>query len=183
MSPVPCCWSAFLMHDGCTPTSAAQSEVSCFGSPMPSQFLLIAFLRLTILVDRLSDPALSSARCAAFARSEVGETLIWIAAPQLILCPLAGLDAAPVGRDGWSRSIGFIFISVACLMVAYNLTPIWGSYQFLPSHAAAGARAELCAVGRHLLRHPAPEAPGCADVRRACCRRRGSWAARSARRS
>ena len=30
-------------------------------------------------------------------------------------------------------SIGFIFISVACLMVAYNLTPIWGSYQFLPS--------------------------------------------------
>jgi DHA2 family multidrug resistance protein len=30
-------------------------------------------------------------------------------------------------------SIGFIFISVACLLVAYNLTPIWGSYQFLPS--------------------------------------------------
>ena len=30
-------------------------------------------------------------------------------------------------------SIGFIFISVACLMVAYNLTPIWGSFQFLPS--------------------------------------------------
>jgi DHA2 family multidrug resistance protein len=30
-------------------------------------------------------------------------------------------------------SIGFIFISVACLMVAYNLTPIWGSYEFLPS--------------------------------------------------
>jgi MFS transporter, DHA2 family, multidrug resistance protein len=30
-------------------------------------------------------------------------------------------------------SIGFIFISVACLMVAYNLTPIWGSDQFLPS--------------------------------------------------
>jgi DHA2 family multidrug resistance protein len=30
-------------------------------------------------------------------------------------------------------SIGFIFISVACLMVAYGLTPIWGSFQFLPS--------------------------------------------------
>jgi MFS transporter, DHA2 family, multidrug resistance protein len=30
-------------------------------------------------------------------------------------------------------SIGFIFISVACLLVAYNLTPIWGSAQFLPS--------------------------------------------------
>ena len=29
--------------------------------------------------------------------------------------------------------IGFIFISIACLMVAYNLTPLWGSAQFLPS--------------------------------------------------
>jgi len=30
-------------------------------------------------------------------------------------------------------SIGFIFISIAGLMVAYGLTPIWGSDQFLPS--------------------------------------------------
>ena len=30
-------------------------------------------------------------------------------------------------------AVGFIFISIACLQVAYNLTPIWGSSQFLPS--------------------------------------------------
>src|SRR5262249_43222140 len=30
-------------------------------------------------------------------------------------------------------SIGFIFVCVACLMVAYNLTPIWGTTQFLPA--------------------------------------------------
>jgi MFS transporter, DHA2 family, multidrug resistance protein len=30
-------------------------------------------------------------------------------------------------------SIGLAFVSIACLMVAYGLTPIWGSYQFLPS--------------------------------------------------
>jgi DHA2 family multidrug resistance protein len=30
-------------------------------------------------------------------------------------------------------SIGFIFVSIAGLMVAYGLTPIWGSDQFLPS--------------------------------------------------
>jgi DHA2 family multidrug resistance protein len=30
-------------------------------------------------------------------------------------------------------SIGFVFISVACVMIAYSLTPIWGSVQFLPS--------------------------------------------------
>jgi hypothetical protein len=66
-----------------------------------------------------------------FRALEVGETLIWIAAPQLILCPLAALmlrrsDARLVA------SIGFIFISVACLMVAYNLTPIWGRTSFCP---------------------------------------------------
>ena len=67
-----------------------------------------------------------------FRALETGDTLIWIAVPQLIFCPLAALmlrrsDARLVA------AIGFIFISVACLMVAYNLTPLWGSYQFLPS--------------------------------------------------
>jgi DHA2 family multidrug resistance protein len=67
-----------------------------------------------------------------FRALETGDTLIWVAVPQLIFCPLAALmlrrsDARLVA------AIGFIFISVACLMVAYNLTPLWGSYQFLPS--------------------------------------------------
>jgi MFS transporter, DHA2 family, multidrug resistance protein len=82
-----------------------------------------------------------------FRALEVGHTLIWIAAPQLILCPLAALmlrrtDARLVA------SIGFIFISVACLMVAYNLTPIWGSDQFIPSSflQAAGQSFALSGV-------------------------------------
>ena len=63
---------------------------------------------------------------------ETGDTLIWVAVPQLLFCPLAALmlrrsDARLVA------AIGFIFISIGCLMVAYNLTPLWGSYQFLPS--------------------------------------------------
>jgi DHA2 family multidrug resistance protein len=29
--------------------------------------------------------------------------------------------------------IGLTFISIACLMVAWNITPLWGSDQFLPS--------------------------------------------------
>lgn len=101
------------------------------GPPMPSQFLLIAFLRLTILSTSYLIPLfLTTVR--GYRAIEVGYSLVWIAAPQLIFCPLAALmlsrsDARLVS------SIGFIFISVACLMVAYNLTPIWGSYQFLPS--------------------------------------------------
>ncbi|HEY2037472.1 MAG TPA: MFS transporter, partial [Steroidobacteraceae bacterium] len=101
------------------------------GSPMPSQFLLIAFLRLTILSTSYLIPLfLTTVR--GYRAIEVGYSLVWIAAPQLIFCPLAGLmlsrsDARLV------CSIGLIFISIACLMVAYNLTPVWGSYQFLPS--------------------------------------------------
>ncbi len=121
---------AFFMHEALTARPLFNLKV-VFGAPMPSQFLLIAFLRLTILATSYLIPLyLGSVR--GFRALEVGDTLVWIAAPQLILCPLAALmlrrsDARLVA------SIGFIFISVACLMVAYNLTPVWGSYQFLPS--------------------------------------------------
>jgi DHA2 family multidrug resistance protein len=122
--------AAFFLHEAHTPRPLLNLKV-IFGSPMPSQFVLIAFLRLTILATAYLIPLyLGSVR--GFRAPEVGETLIWIAAPQLILCPLAAMmlrrtDARLVA------SIGFIFVSVACLMVGYNLTPLWGSYQFLPS--------------------------------------------------
>jgi MFS transporter, DHA2 family, multidrug resistance protein len=102
-----------------------------FRPPLPALFLLIAFLRLTILSTSYLIPLyLGSVR--GYRALEVGDTLFWIAVPQLIFCPLAALmlrrsDARMVA------SIGLMFVSVACLMVAYNLTPIWGSYQFLPS--------------------------------------------------
>ncbi len=102
-----------------------------FRPPLPALFLLIAFLRLTILSTSYLIPLyLGSVR--GYRALEVGDTLVWIAVPQLVFCPLAALmlrrsDARMVA------AIGLAFISIACLMVAYNLTPIWGSYQFLPS--------------------------------------------------
>jgi MFS transporter, DHA2 family, multidrug resistance protein len=136
---------AFLVHESHTPRPLLNLKV-LFGSPMPSQFLLIAFLRLTILATAYLIPLyLGSVR--GFRALDVGQTLVWIAAPQFVLCPLAALmlrrtDARLVA------SIGFIFISIACLMVAYNLTPIWGSYQFLPSQLlqAAGQSFALSGV-------------------------------------
>jgi MFS transporter, DHA2 family, multidrug resistance protein len=102
-----------------------------FSAPMPGLFLLIAFLRLTILATAYLIPLfLGSVR--GYRALEVGQTLIWIAVPQLIFCPLAALMLRR-SDPRLVASIGFIFISVACLMVAYNLTPIWGSDQFLPS--------------------------------------------------
>src|ERR1700677_1118487 len=93
--------------------------------------MLIALLRLTILSTSYLIPLFLGA-VRGFRALEVGQTLIWIAVPQLLFCPLAAL----MMRRSDPRlvaSIGFIFVCVACLMVAYNLTPLWGSYQFLPS--------------------------------------------------
>ena len=137
--------AAFLLHEAITAHPLLNLRV-VFGAPMPSQFMLIAFLRLTILATAYLIPLyLGSVR--GFRVLEVGDTLIWVAAPQIVLCPLAGLmlrrtDARLVA------AIGFIFISVACLMVAYTLTPIWGSAQFLPSSLlqAAGQSFALSGV-------------------------------------
>jgi DHA2 family multidrug resistance protein len=147
---------AFLIHEARTAHPLVNLKVA-FASPMPSQFLLIAFLRLTITSTAFLIPLfLGSVR--GFRDLEIGETLIWIAAPQLILCLLAALmlrrsDARLVA------SIGFIFISVACLMVAYNLTPIWGSYQFLPSALlqAAGQSFALSGVVFFGILHLKPQ--------------------------
>ena len=115
---------------GAHPSSASQSQ-SRLRRAAADSVLLIAFLRLTITSTAFLIPLyLGSVR--GFRALETGDTLIWVAVPQLIFCPLAALmlrrsDARLVA------AIGFIFISVACLMVAYNLTPLWGSYQFLPS--------------------------------------------------
>jgi DHA2 family multidrug resistance protein len=122
--------AAFFIHEALTPRPLLNLKV-VFGSPMPSQFMLIAFLRLTILSTAYLIPLfLGSVR--GFRALEVGDTLIWIAAPQLVVCLLAALMLRR-SDPRLVAAIGFIFISVGCLMVAYNLTPIWGSEQFLPS--------------------------------------------------
>jgi DHA2 family multidrug resistance protein len=121
---------AFMIHESITPRPLLNLKI-LFTTVMISQLALIGFLRLTILATAYLIPLfLGSVR--GYRALEVGDTLIWIAIPQLVICPLAALmlrrtDARLVA------AIGFIFISVACLMVAYNLTPIWGSFQFLPA--------------------------------------------------
>lgn len=147
---------AFFVHEALTPRPLLNLKI-VFGKPMPSQFLLIAFLRLTILATAYLIPLyLGSVR--GYRALEVGETLIWIAIPQLVLCPLAALmlrrtDARLVA------SIGFIFVSIACLMAAYTLTPFWGSYQFVPSSflQAAGQSFALSGVIFFGIQHLRPQ--------------------------
>lgn len=123
-------FAASYIHEARTASPVLNLKV-IFGAPIASQLLLIGFLRLTIIATAyLVTLYLGVVR--GYRDLEVGETLIWIAAPQFLVCPFAAvilrrLDPRLVA------SIGFIFVSVACLLVAYNLTPLWGSYQFLPS--------------------------------------------------
>jgi DHA2 family multidrug resistance protein len=122
--------AAFFVHESTTPHPLLNLKV-IFSGPIMTLSVLVGLLRLTILATAYLIPLfLGSVR--GYRALEVGDTLIWIAVPQLAVCLLAALmlrrsDARLVA------SIGFIFISVACLMVAYNITPIWGSEQFLPS--------------------------------------------------
>jgi len=122
--------AGFIVHEARTAFPLLNLKVA-FARPLPKLLLLIAMLRLTILSTAYLIPLYLGA-VRGFRALEVGHTLIWIAVPQLIFCPLAGLMLRRADPR-LVASIGFIFISIACLMVAYGLTPIWGSEQFLPS--------------------------------------------------
>ncbi len=121
---------AFFVHEWNCPCAAVNLRV-VMEPPLPRLLLLVSFLRLTILSTAFVIPQfLQTVR--GFRALEVGQTLIWIAAPQLLICFLAGyvlrrLDARIVA------TFGFMCICSACLWVAYGLTPLWGSDQFIPS--------------------------------------------------
>ncbi|HZZ32896.1 MAG TPA: hypothetical protein VFE10_12995, partial [Phenylobacterium sp.] len=123
--------AGFLLHESRTRHPAVDLKV-LFAAPLPRLLILIAFLRLTILSTAYLIPQYLQA-VRGYRALEVGDTLVWIAAPQLVFCPLAALFLRRTDPR-LVASIGFIFVSVACLLVARNLTPLWGSEQFLPSH-------------------------------------------------
>jgi DHA2 family multidrug resistance protein len=121
---------AFLIHESRTPHPGVDLKV-LLASPLPRLLLLIAFLRLTILSTAYAIPQFLQV-VRGFRALEVGQTLVWIAVPQMLVCVAAGfllrrIDARLVA------SVGFMCICTACLMVAYGLTPLWGTDQFLPS--------------------------------------------------
>jgi DHA2 family multidrug resistance protein len=120
----------FVAHESRTKMPFINLKVA-FGKPLPRLLLLVAFLRLTILSTAFLIPQYLG-QVRGFRALEVGQTLVWIAAPQLIVCPLAALALRRIDPRLVS-SIGFILIAVACLLVAHGLTPLWSSDQFLTS--------------------------------------------------
>jgi MFS transporter, DHA2 family, multidrug resistance protein len=120
----------FFVHEARSSSPAVNLKL-LFEAPLPRLLIMVAFLRLTILSTSYIIPQFLQV-VRGFRAIEVGGTLVWIAAPQLIVCFMAGyllrrLDSRAIA------SFGFFLICVACLMVAHTITPLWGSDQFLPS--------------------------------------------------
>jgi DHA2 family multidrug resistance protein len=148
--------AAFLIHE----RRAAHPFVNLkvlFSPPLPRLLVLIAFLRLTILSTAYLIPQFLGA-VRGFRALQVGQTLVWIAAPQLIFCPLAALMLRR-SDPRLVSSIGFIFVSIACLMVAHGLTGLWTSDQFLPSQLlqAIGQSFALSGILFFAVLHLRPE--------------------------
>ena len=122
--------AAFFLHEWRWPQPFIDLKVA-LGPPLPRLLVLIAFLRLTILSTAYLIPQYLGV-VRGFRALEVGQTLIWIAAPQLIICPLAAVMLRRMDPR-FVSSLGFILISSACLMVAHGLTPVWSSDQFMLS--------------------------------------------------
>ena len=126
--------------------------------PIPGLFVLVAFLRLTILATRFPHSPSISVPFRGFRSLEVGETLVWVAVPQLVLCPLAAFILRRVDARLLACA-GLIFVGVACLLVAYGLTPTWGSTQFLPSQLLQATGQSFALSGLHFLWHLASSSP------------------------
>ena len=113
--------------------------------PMPALLLMIGLLRVTLLATSFLIPQYLQA-VRGYRALEIGQTLIWIAAPQLLVCWVAAvllrrLDARLVS------ALGFALVSLACLSVAGGLTPDWGSDQFLPSQLVQALGQSLALSG------------------------------------
>ncbi len=121
---------AFFIHEATTPFPWLNLRAA-FAPPMPFLLMNVAILRLTILSTAFLIPYfLGGVR--GFRALQVGDTLIWIAAPQLIICPLAALLLRRFDPRITAAS-GLCLVGFACMTVAYGITPQWGSDQFLPS--------------------------------------------------
>lgn len=121
---------AFAVQEWRCPYAAIDLRV-VLEPPLPRLLVLVSFLRLTILSTSFVIPQfLQTVR--GFRALEVGETLVWIAAPQLLICFFAGFILRRVDAR-LVATFGFMCICCACLIVAHGLTPLWGSDQFIPS--------------------------------------------------
>lgn len=148
--------AAFFAHERTTLQPAVNLSL-VLRHPLPLILTLIAVLRLTLLSTSYVVPEFLQV-VRGYRALEVGETLIWLAVPQLIVCLVAGY-ALRRADPRVVATVGFTCICAACLMVAHGLTPLWGSEQFLSSQLlqALGQGFALSAIVFYAVLHLRPE--------------------------
>ncbi|HZZ31518.1 MAG TPA: MFS transporter [Phenylobacterium sp.] len=149
-------FAAFLEHERRSPQPFINLKVAV-APPMPQLLTGIAFLRLTILSTAYLIPQFLGA-VRGFRALEVGQTMVWIAAPQLLICFVAAVMLRRMDPR-FVSSLGFILITIACLIVAHGLTPVWSSDQFLLSQLlqAVGQSFALSGIVFFGILHLKPE--------------------------
>jgi DHA2 family multidrug resistance protein len=148
--------AGFVVHEMTTDAPWLDLKVA-FSWPLPGLLAMIALLRLTILSTAYLIPQyLGGVR--GFRALQVGDTLIWIALPQLVICPLAAFMLRR-SDPRITAAAGLCLVGGACMLVANALTPGWGSDQFLLSQLlqAAGQSFALSGIIFNGVLHLRPQ--------------------------
>jgi MFS transporter, DHA2 family, multidrug resistance protein len=135
---------AFGFHATRSPNSWINLRVA-FSYPLPVVLVLVTILRSSLLTTAFLIPQFLGV-VRGFHALQIGDTLLWVALPQLLLFPLAGLLLTYVDPRV-PAVVGLSLIGVAGLMVAHGLTPLWGSEQFLPSQLMQALGQSLAMTG------------------------------------
>lgn len=125
--------------------------------PLPVLLLMVLVLRLTILSTAFLIPQfLVSVR--GYRSLEVGQTLVWIAIPQLFAAPVAALLLRRMDSR-WTAGCGLAAIGLACWIVSRTMIPAWGPHQFLPTQLlqALGQTLALSGVVFTAIQHMKPQ--------------------------
>jgi len=117
--------------------------------------VLLVIGRLLVLSSNFIVPQFLT-QVAGFRPQQVGETLLWVAIPQVIIGPLVGLCLRRIDARIMLMA-GMCLVLVACLM-ASRLTSIWSESDFIPSMLvqALGQTMVLTSLIFFMIRHLNP---------------------------
>jgi DHA2 family multidrug resistance protein len=100
-------------------------------SALPKLALILVLYRALVLATAVIVPQYLTV-VQGLKGLQVGDTLIWIAVPQVIIAPVVGLALRRVDAR-YVVAVGLAAIGTACMIVATQLTGDWSSGDFLPS--------------------------------------------------
>ena len=135
---------SFWFHATRSPNSWINLRVA-LSYPLPVILVLVTILRSSLLTTAFLIPQFLGV-VRGFHALQMGDTLLWVALPQLLLFPLAGHLLRYVDPRV-PALVGLSLIGIAGLMVARGLTPLWGSDQFLLSQLIQALGQSLAMTG------------------------------------